>query len=188
MSDGHDVRVHEPGGSAECSQCGRTVHDRWLEIPHQNGTLVEVKTWCRGCLLENVGCGPGEVARVRAEDAPPAAPPAEPTTCPQRVQDAGPWERGEGLDHWRREDRERFPVDWEPRTCSFCGSLHGGDLFRLIDEGWTAEWATGKRGYKAYVHAPKGRRTELSQAKAYNWHLTPAQMRVLDAACRRPGF
>ncbi|HUU59538.1 MAG TPA: hypothetical protein VMZ50_08345 [Phycisphaerae bacterium] len=187
MSDRHDVRVHRPGEEAECSQCGRTVRDRWIEMPHHAAGTVEVKVWCRGCLLESAGCGPGEVTRVRAEDAPDEVlRRGTVTTCPQRMQGVGPWEKKEGLDSWRREDAERFPVDWEPRTCTFCGSLHAGDLLRLIGEdGWTAEWATGKRGYKAYVRAPEGRKTGLSMGKAYNWHLTEAQMRALDAACRR---
>ena len=191
MRDQHDVRVHKPGESAECSQCKRTVFDYWLEIPHHGEDhAVEVKVWCRGCMLEHIGIDAAEVAKVRAEDA-AAAELADPlrrttvTTCPQRIQDTGPWERKEGLDHWRQEDAERFPVDWEPRTCSFCGSLHAGDLFRLIEQdGWTVEWATGKRGYKAYVHAPEDRKTGRSMAKAYNWHLTPEQMSALDAACR----
>lgn len=65
---GHDVRVHRPGEAAVCSQCGATVKDRWLEIPHQEKDSFEIKTWCRGCLLENVGC-PEEAARCRKEDA-----------------------------------------------------------------------------------------------------------------------
>lgn len=68
----HDIRVYRPGATATCTQCGGTVKDRWLEIPHVDGHLVETKMWCRGCLLEHVGC-PKEAARCRKEDAACAA-------------------------------------------------------------------------------------------------------------------
>ena len=65
----HDVRVHQPGETAVCSQCGATVKDCWVEMPHHEAGAVEVKTWCRGCLLEAVGIDAATVAKVRAEDA-----------------------------------------------------------------------------------------------------------------------
>lgn len=187
MGEGHDVRTHRPGESAECSQCGRTVWDRWTEIPHHGEAAVEVKTWCRGCLLEHVGIDADVVARTRAEDArpdEPAAPAGPVTTCPQRMHQPGPWEQGEGLDHWRLDDEFE---GWAPRTCSFCGSVRGADVFRLLGSGWTVEWALGKTGYKAYLHVPEDRRERggLSMAKVYGWHLTEVQMRELDAAIRR---
>lgn len=65
----HDVRIHHPGETAVCSQCARTVHDRWTAIPHHGEGAVEVKVWCRGCLLEHVGIEEETVAQVREEDA-----------------------------------------------------------------------------------------------------------------------
>ncbi len=51
----HDIRVHRPGEFAVCTQCGKTVEDRWLEIPHHGEGEVEIKVWCRECLLEACG-------------------------------------------------------------------------------------------------------------------------------------
>lgn len=53
----HDIRVYRPGESAVCTQCGKTVEDRWLEIPHHEET-VTIKVWCRECLLEACGIDP----------------------------------------------------------------------------------------------------------------------------------
>ena len=58
MSEDHDIRVHQPGESAVCTQCGKTVQDRWLEIPHHEVGTVEVRVWCRECLLTACGIDP----------------------------------------------------------------------------------------------------------------------------------
>lgn len=100
-------------------------------------------------------------------------------TCPRRMGELGPWERGDGLDYWTRTGwsrleniRHRITAWWrkqpvnsrwsawlsksrKPRTCSFCGGIHPEDAIRLIEEGWESE-RTDKR-YKHYLY-PAGYR------------------------------
>ena len=98
----------------------------------------------------------------------------EPTTCPRRIREVGPWPRSEGLDHWERglwastqaeADAEvaAHPtggighVLWsyggeQPRTCSFCGGIHPDDAIALIEGGWEVEGTT--KGYKRYLNPP----------------------------------
>lgn len=102
----------------------------------------------------------------------------EPTTCGRRMQDLGPWKRGEGLDFWERgrwaatqqeadaevaEFMTGHPtgtighVLWsyggeQPRTCSFCGGIHPDDAIALIEAGWGVEGTT--KSYKRYLEPP----------------------------------
>jgi hypothetical protein len=70
-------------------------------------------------------------------------------TCGRRMNDFGPWERSENIDHWRHDG-----------TCSFCGSISWEKFQEVVDkviegvEGYTIEKADGK-SYKWYVHAPE---------------------------------
>lgn len=48
----------------------------------------------------------------------------------------------------------------QPRTCSFCGSIHPDDLLQLLLEGWELE--PTDKGYKYYVH-PKGWRENFNK-------------------------
>jgi hypothetical protein len=61
------------------------------------------------------------------------------TTCPRRMQEWGPWEKAENLDHWRKD-----------KTCSFCGSLNPDIFLDLLAKGRVAVTPTDKN-YKAYV-------------------------------------
>jgi hypothetical protein len=102
----------------------------------------------------------------------------EPTTCPRRIGELGPWQRAENLDHWQRgrwaatqaeADAEvadfmaRNPrggignVLWcyageQPRTCSFCGGAHPEDVIALLRAGWTVDGTD--KAYKRYLDPP----------------------------------
>lgn len=89
-------------------------------------------------------------------------------TCQRRIQDAGPWEHGEGLDtwetdRWSRGKHVKWNWEWKPRTCSFCGSVHPEDALRLLDEGWELD-ATGKT-YKVYLMPPGFRQSMETRLK-----------------------
>lgn len=103
-----------------------------------------------------------------------------PMTCPSRMNQPGPWERVEGLDHWennrwlddhdkaealRKEWRDNNPPgscsevmnEWVwptpvPRTCSFCGGVHPDDALMLISNGWEVEPTS--KGHKRYLAPP----------------------------------
>jgi len=62
----------------------------------------------------------------------------EPTTCPRRMNEFGPWEHKERLDHWRPDE-----------TCSFCGSLNPDVVMTRIEQG-QAITPTDKN-YKGYI-------------------------------------
>lgn len=66
---------------------------------------------------------------------------SETMTCPRRMGELGPWERDEGIDHWRDDD-----------TCSFCGSLKPSKFFELVEQG--AVVGPTDKSYKAYVSGP----------------------------------
>lgn len=83
--------------------------------------------------------------------------------------------REDGLDHW---DRIKSNGD---RVCSFCGSLHPDDWFRLVAAAATASEdapyanvpeikRTDKR-YKFYVHQPGVRNAMEGGIKFYTQHL-----------------
>lgn len=57
----------------------------------------------------------------------------------------------------RGASNDRWLWPWGPaRSCSFCGSVHPDDAFRLLEDGWEGEVATKR--YKVYL-APPGTRT-----------------------------
>lgn len=112
----------------------------------------------------------------------------EPSTCPRRMTDMGPWPRIPESDawtwtRWSRLDRFR---DWlhrnvtqrgrffggtywpkgepKPRTCSFCGSCHPDDALALLRRGWDVE-PTDKL-YKRYLHPPMHRAHRRAVAEA----------------------
>lgn len=70
---------------------------------------------------------------------------SETQTCPRRMREFGPWERGADLDRW---DEERGY-----RNCSFCGSLHPDDFLAAVEAG--AEVGPTDKGYKAYIDLPE---------------------------------
>ena len=59
-------------------------------------------------------------------------------TCPRRMNEWGPWEHEEGLDHWK-----------DNRTCSFCGGLQPRLVLDLIKEGQTV--TPTDKNYKGYI-------------------------------------
>lgn len=105
---------------------------------------------------------------------------SEKQTCPRRMNEMGPWEYKENLDHWitdrwttdhdaaeakRQEFRDNNPNgsisatadEWlwswgPPRTCDFCGGIHPEDAIRLVQDGWEVG-GTGK-AYKRYLNPP----------------------------------
>jgi hypothetical protein len=83
------------------------------------------------------------------------------TTCPRRMDEAGPWEMKEGLDSWQNRDG----VD----RCSFCGSIHP-DAFMAMTAGGAAEVEPTDKNYKAYIKADG-----LGHAKFYYQHLSAEQ-------------
>ena len=74
-------------------------------------------------------------------------------TCPRRMEEFGPWERKEDLDHWR-----------EDHTCSFCGSLDPAIVMEKIEAG--EEITPTDKNYKIYI---------LERNKAYFQHFDKAQ-------------
>ena len=78
-------------------------------------------------------------------------------TCPRRLEEFGPWEHEEGLDHWR-----------DDHTCSFCGSLDSDLVMERIEAG--EEITPTDKDYKIYIgehnkayfqHFSKEQRTRL---------------------------
>lgn len=104
----------------------------------------------------------------------------EPMTCGRRF-DQYPGgipvhrDQGEGQDHW---DRIRSNGD---RVCSYCGSLHPDDWFRLVtaaaeapedaNYGSVPEVAQSDKGYKLYVRQPGVRNATEGGIKFYTQHL-----------------
>lgn len=81
---------------------------------------------------------------------------------------------GEGKDHWDKFKR----ID--NRVCSFCGSLHPDDFFRLVREAAETSINTpysesvnierSDKGYKIYVHQPGVRNAHEGGIKFYMQH------------------
>ncbi len=67
-------------------------------------------------------------------------------TCPRRSEDWRPLPDGQA-DTWRRRGRAD-----QPRTCSYCGSLHPGDFLDLALAG--AQLGPTDKDYKVYVDWP----------------------------------
>lgn len=81
-----------------------------------------------------------------------------------------------------------------PRTCSFCGSIHPDDAFRLIEAGWEIEIA---KSYKFYLNPPgyrehmdrclrgefgDGYHSPVPPVKGYSPHFNEEQVKRLNAA------
>ena len=117
-----------------------------------------------------------------------------PMTCNRRMFQAGPWEHAEGLDRWRK-----FKSNGD-RVCSFCGSLHPVDFFRLVEScanapddaafGSVGEVERSDKPHKVYVHQPGVRNAMEGGIKFYTHHLlcgeefiaTPDQRKNFEGA------
>ena len=105
----------------------------------------------------------------------------EPMTCGRRKYDqfapGFPAHKGhdqEGQDRWEKHKSNG------DRVCSFCGSLHPDDFFRLVHEAATApilEYSKmvriepSDKGYKVYVHQPGVRNAMEGGIKFYKQHI-----------------
>jgi len=67
-------------------------------------------------------------------------------TCGRRMQDWGPWERGQNLDHWSIRDGKK--------TCSFCGSINPTTLLELLKEKGFSIINRSDKSYKWYIEGP----------------------------------
>jgi hypothetical protein len=104
----------------------------------------------------------------------------EPMTCGRRfdtyVGDVPVhYDQGAGKDHWLR-----FKTNGD-RTCSYCGSLHPDDMFRLVKasadapedapHGSVVEIEPSDKPYKIYVNQPGVRNAHEGGIKFYTQHL-----------------
>jgi len=94
-----------------------------------------------------------------------------------------------GIRKYKRLGGTLWAWPWQPRTCSFCGSVHPRDAQRLFDEGWRLD-RTSKR-YKVYLEPPVGDRpypfpgegrpaflplfSPVPPVKLYTMHIEPGQ-------------
>jgi hypothetical protein len=81
--------------------------------------------------------------------------------CPRR-KEAGPW-RQVPDDFWRDnrwQKEEGWEIDFIPRSCSFCGSIHPEDAIILLNMGWEVELTTKR--YKRYLH-PSGFKKRMEE-------------------------
>lgn len=67
-------------------------------------------------------------------------------TCGRRMNDFGPFERVENIDHWRGESGNR--------TCSFCGSLHPSDVIEAMKKHGFGVIGKTDKNYKWYIAIP----------------------------------
>lgn len=98
----------------------------------------------------------------------------EPMRCPRR-DESGQGDRFPGPDHW-----QRFKLI-DNRVCSYCGSLHSEDLFRLVKEsanasvdaeyGSVVEIEPSDKSYKIYIRQPGVRNAREGGIKFYTPHL-----------------
>jgi hypothetical protein len=110
----------------------------------------------------------------------------EPMTCGRRRESGmddpnSPFVgAGQNLDHW-----DQFKSNGD-RVCSYCGSLHPEDMFRLVNASAEAaedvpytsavEIEPSDKGYKIYVHQPGVRNAHEGGIKFYKQHLTQGQV------------
>ena len=104
----------------------------------------------------------------------------EPMTCGRRHDEKI------GADRWERFKR----ID--NRVCSYCGSLHPDDLFRLVREcagaspdapyGSVVEIEPSDKSYKIYVRQPGVRNAHEGAIKFYTHHLPRTEAGVLDVS------
>ena len=132
-------------GTCDVDGCGKPV-----KVTDYDGR------WCRGHADARDAERQAEDLRLTVKAGGPW-----PQTCPRRVGELGPWERGKGLDTWAIRD--------QMRTCSFCGSLHPADFMDLIEQGWVV--GPTDKNYKVYLSGPAMR----DQAKFYYQHLSGEQ-------------
>lgn len=88
----------------------------------------------------------------------------EASTCPRHLDREGT--KATGLDRW--ELRKEGLSGFEPRQCSYCGSLHPEGFLHLAEQGFIID--PTDKNYKVYVHCGH------SQFKFYFWHLNPLQI------------
>lgn len=91
----------------------------------------------------------------------------EKQTCPRRLGEGGPWDRGENLDYW-----ERIGGD---RVCSFCGSIHPADFERFLDRviedpDVNVRLEQSDKQYKVYLHRPGVSNAGQGAIKYYKQH------------------
>lgn len=98
----------------------------------------------------------------------------EPMRCPRRDEQGGGL-NFPGPDHW-----QKFKAI-DNRVCSYCGSLHPDDMFRLVKVSAEAspdaeyhsvvEIEPSAKDYKTYVHQPGVRNAHEGAIKFYMQHL-----------------
>jgi hypothetical protein len=90
-------------------------------MPHHGVSTVEIKIWCRGCLLEHVGIDAETVAQVRAED-------ALCETCGNKGAVVSEHSEAEGGETWEDcPDCRQCPVCdgvGKTKTCANCDQPH----------------------------------------------------------------
>lgn len=70
-----------------------------------------------------------------------------------------------------------WQIDWQPRTCSYCGGVHPDDAIRLHEEGWIVESTT--KNYKFYLKPPGAGWAPVPPVKVYLAHFdSPAIKRA----------
>ena len=74
----------------------------------------------------------------------------------------------------------RWKWNEQPRTCSYCGSVHPKDAVDLIMKGWRIEPTT--KNYKFYLEPPHGDPSPIPPVKLYGWHLDPEKVKVINQA------
>lgn len=130
----------------------------------------------------------------------------EKQTCPSRVAQQGAPE--EHLDEWevnrwdKTRDSIKWELDWQPRTCSYCGCIYPDDLMKLLKLKWELEPST--KNYKVYVQSPgyyewtkyllnqtrnegfenidwtKKNPDPIPPVKIYTWHYNKEQLEILN--------
>ena len=88
-------------------------------------------------------------------------------TCGRRMNEFGPWERIENMDHWRK-------LSNGDRTCSFCGSLHPMDVIDIIKMHGFSVINRSDKSYKWYIDRPRVANALEGGIKYYRHHDTDA--------------
>lgn len=121
-------------------------------IPVENvGAVLLEGNWVVRCHVCGAQLTIGIVDAHAPEDE--AEPGEEYGPCPRR-REGGPW-RLDDRDRWvetRWKGEGDWRLEWFPRSCSFCGSIHPDDAFRLLEEGW--EVGATRKPYKVYLEPP----------------------------------
>lgn len=66
-----------------------------------------------------------------------------------------------------------------PRSCSYCGGVHGEDALALLVEGWRVDPTSSE--YKRFLIPPRGLGHAVPPVKLYSWHMTPHLMERWNA-------